>query len=123
MIKPTPFEIVADERCKVGSDGVRTVVLNGTAGRMFRRRGVKSYSGRPAAEKILPLLNELSGLLVNNITMPAAEVAARLEALRVLADGAARPAEHIEWLVTELNGVYVYTMGNHTIVSTEDLAP
>lgn len=117
---PVPFEIVReDEGLCVASNGAVQVVAHGAAARMFRRRGIRGIARKPAAEVLLPQLNELAGELVSNPDMDAREAVARL--LAIAGTVPTSEPQRMEWVVAELDGVRVYVDGSTVIVTREDL--
>lgn len=119
--EPVPFEIVTEPTgMRVASNGPAKLVLLEGDGELFKRRGVKRMSTMPTAERLLPLVNELAGELLQNPTMPDGEVLARLGALA----GMVPPDEptRIEWVVARVNGVNVFFDGQHVVVTRQDLS-
>lgn len=123
MADPTPFEIASAGEVVVADNGSMTVTMFAPeGGRLFKRRAVKVQPQSPAAEQVLPKLNQLAGdLLHGGASMTPADVAVRL---RALADEI-KPAdaEHFEWAVAELDGVRAYCDGKNVIVTRQDLYP
>lgn len=121
MAQPTPFEIVEHGGVRVASNGVASLSLLDAGGLLFRRRGVRGLQTAPAAEVLIPQLNQLAGELLANPETTAAEAVARVMAIA----GTVRFAEpeHSEWAVAELDGVRVYHDGSNVIVTREDLTP
>lgn len=119
MDQPTPFTIVREEgKPPIASNGkLALVVYDG--GELRLRRGIRTSSGAPIAERIVPYLNQLAGELLANSTMPPHEIASRLHTLQMACVPPER--QNIEWAYAELNGVRVYTDGEHVVVSTKDL--
>lgn len=121
--QPVPFEIVEQELggvvARQASNGtMRITVLDGDA-QLFRRRAVSGLAAKPAAETILPLVNQLAGDLLKELDMPAEQVAARLLALA--GQVPLTKPRNAEWVVAKLDGVYVTTDGVDVFVTREDL--
>lgn len=119
--EPTPFEIVTEPTgMRVASNGPTKLVLLENDGELLKRRGVKQNVGRHTAERLLPLVNELAGELLQRPTMPDGEVLARLGALA----GMVPPDEpaRIEWVVARVAGVNVFFDGQHVVVTRQDLS-
>lgn len=121
LTQPVPFEIIERDGVRVASNGALTVTLPDAGGRLFRRRGVTGISTKPAAELLIPLLNELAGELLQRPDTPAQEAVARLLAIAGLVP-VAEP-QRVEWLVAELDGVRAYTDGRNVVVTKQDLMP
>lgn len=119
----TTFEVFdVDTGAKVATNGtIRLILVEGAAGKVFRRRAVRGFNFKPAAEQVLPRLNEFAGELVANPKMPAEEVVNRLRALAGLIKE--QHPERIEWAVAELDGVRVYVAGGDVVVTRLDLNP
>lgn len=118
MEQPKPFQIVRNPgEPEVATNGtLALVVLDGGVVRL--RRGIRTSSGAPMAERILPHLNALAGELLANSAMSADEIAARLHALQVACVPPVQ--QNIEWAYGELNGVRVYVDGSTVLMSTQD---
>ena len=118
--EPVPFAIIREPNgLAVASNGPTRVAVLDADGSVFLRRGVRHLTGKPVAEQVLPLVNELAGQLLQNPAMPKEEVVARLSAV-----GAAIPPDeprNIEWVVAELGGVRVYFDGSNVVVTRQDL--
>ena len=120
--QPEPFTIVNADGVSVGSNGRATLtVYPGEGARLFARRAVKTVRTPPAAEGVLPQLNQLAGELLANPAMPPAEVAARLQHLAAAVVPPA--AQHVEWVVGELDGVRVYSDGVNAILTRKEMMP
>lgn len=120
MSKPAPFVIVKNQSMPdVATNGVVRLMCLDEGGRVVLRRGVSGLMASPVAEKLIPLLNQLAGELIENAEMPAGDVQARLHALQL----ACQPKEPqaIEWAFAELDGVRVYTDGTDMIMTRRDL--
>ena len=118
MEQPKPFQIVRNPgEPEVATNGtLALVVLDGGVVRL--RRGIRTSSGAPLAERILPHLNALAGELLANSAMSPDEIAARLHALQVACVPPVQ--QNIEWAYGELNGVRVYVDGSTVLMSTQD---
>lgn len=120
---PQPFEITA-----LGEGGGR-VAFNGAArltvleadALLFRRRAVKVSTAKPPAETVLPLLNELAGQLVADLSIDGETLSARLA--HIAQQIKPTPSTQVEWAVAELNGVRVYFDGHDVVVTQRDLQP
>jgi hypothetical protein len=120
---PIPFELLQQDGQRIATNGFTTVVLRAPAeqGRMFRRRGLRGVALAAPGQAVLPELNRLAGDLLQQLDMPAAQLAERLAAIAALA--APVEPEPVEWAVAELDGVRVYVDGSSVIVTREDLNP
>jgi hypothetical protein len=119
--QPTPFNIVRrDGLPDVATNGACSLVCPDAGGVIRLRRGIRGAFGAPAAEKILPHLNQLATELLSNSAMSPADVAARLHALQLVC--MPDPLPNIEWAYAELDGVRVYTNGQTVILTRQDLA-
>jgi len=121
VIQPVPFEIVEHEDIKVASNGSLRLTLLDSPGLLFKRRGIKGLSPKPAAESLLPKLNQLAGELLQQPEMPADLLRNMLIALAGTVQ--VQEPQRIEWAVVELDGVRVYTDGLDVIVTKQDLNP
>jgi hypothetical protein len=120
--QPVPFEIVEHENgLRVASNGQVRLSLTEVDGKLFRRRGISGLALKPAAEMLLPLVNELAGDLLNNPSMLAEEAVGRLLAMAGQVP-VKQPQRH-EWAVVELDNVKVFTNGLEIIVTRQDLRP
>lgn len=119
--QPLPFEItqLPDGGPRVASNGSARLMLTEQDGELFRRRGITGLSLKPAAEAVLPQLNALAGDLVANTAMPAAELLARLDAIK--AGVQTSEPQRIEWAVVKIHDVRVFFDGSTVIVSRSDL--
>lgn len=116
-----PFDIAERDGLRVASNGRVSVTLLADDGRLFRRRGVKGFTGKPPGEAILPALNELAGDILAQPDMSAEQIAGRLAALATQAMPIKPQA--IEWCVAELAGVRVYVEGESIVVTQRELMP
>lgn len=120
--QPLPFEIVnGTDGTQIASNGSLRVVLADAGGRMFRRRGIQGLQAKPAAEQLIPQLNQLAGELLQHPDMPAQEAVGRLLAMAGTVPVAA--PRRVEWVVAELKGVRVYSDGATVIVTEKELTP
>lgn len=120
MSQPVPFHLVrADNGLTVATNGAVRLTCLDDGGAVKLRRGICGVMAGPVVEKVLPLLNQLAGELLQNSAMDPVEVAARLHALQMLCKPQA--PQHLEWAYTELDGVRVYTDGQDVIVTRQDL--
>lgn len=119
--QPAAFEIVQQPNtgARVASNGRVRLMLSETDGELFRRRGIAGIALKPAAEVVLPQLNELAGDLVGNLGMPANEVVSRIDAIKATVQTG--EPRRIEWAVARLDGVSVYFDGETVIVTRADL--
>ena len=118
-VHPVAFEIADQDGVRVASNGtVRLSVLD-AGGKIFRRRGISGLALKPAAEVLIPQLNQLAGELLQRPDTPPHEAIGRLLAIAGLVPTA--EPQRIEWAVAELGGVRVYTDGRNVIVTTQDL--
>lgn len=121
--QPVPFEIIEQQvdglQVRQASNGtLRVTVLDGDA-QLFRRRAISGLSLKPAAELVLPHLNQLATDLLQQLDMPAEQVAARLLSLAGQIP-LAKP-RNAEWVVAKLDGVFVTTDGHDVFVTRRDL--
>lgn len=123
--KPVPFEIVPLEGgARVASNGAISVsVLADVAdAQVFRRRAVRGLPIKPAAEVLLPIVNQFAGeLLQRGAEFPADEAAARLVAMAGLMPDA--PPQAVEWMVVQAGDVKVYIDGGNVVITRADLQP
>jgi hypothetical protein len=120
--QPVPFEIVRGAAgLQVASNGHLRVLLPDEGGRLFRRRGIHGIRAKPPAEQIVPQLNAMAGELLQQPDTPAQEVIARLTAIAgtIITEEPRRT----EWLVAELNGVFIYTDGEAVVITTKEMVP
>lgn len=121
--QPVPFEIVEQHidglTVRQACNGAMRVTLMDADGRLFRRRAISGLALKPAAEQVLPHLNQLASDLLARLDMPAEEVAGRLLALAGQIP-LAKP-RNAEWVVAVLDGVHVTTDGTDVFVSRHDL--
>lgn len=103
----------------IASNGALQVIALDPGSKMFMRRGVRGLPGGPVAEKILPHLNELAGMLVANSAMPASEVAARLDLLKAACHQS--EPQNLECCVAELDGVRAYVQEGRVILTRQDI--
>ena len=124
--QPKPFDIVQRRGGAATGDGV--MASNGSTlvtvldddGKVFLRRGITGIVAGPLVERIIPVMNQLQGEMIEHAgTMTHHEVAARLHALQVLCV----PDEYknIEWAVAELDGVRAYVSDNIVYLTRADL--
>lgn len=123
-MQPAPFEIAESDGVRVASNGAATLTvladLAGT-GRLFRRRAQKGINVKPAAEAAIPLLNQLAGELLADLSLPGHVVAERI---RAIADAVQpEPPKNVEWAVAEVDGLRVYFDGCDVVVTRADLTP
>ena len=117
-MQPVPFTIVRNPgEPEVATNGTVALMVDG--GQVRLRRGIRTSSGAPMAERVLPHLNALAGDLLANSAMSAHDIAARLHALQVACVPPVQ--ENIEWAFGEIDGVRVYTDGNTVILTKQDL--
>lgn len=121
--QPVPFEIVEQEveggTVRQASNGTLRVTVFGKDAQLFRRRAISGLATKPAAELILPLVNQLAGDLLADLSMPAEQVAARLLALAGQVP-LAKP-RNSEWVVAKLGEIFVTTDGADVFVTEQDL--
>lgn len=88
---------------------------------MFRRRAQKGLSVKPAGEIAVPLLNQLCGELVADMSLPGHLVAERIRAIANAVQP--EPPKNVEWVVAEIDGLRVYFDGRDVLVSRADITP
>lgn len=120
--QPVPFEIVPQPGGqRVASNGeLALVVLEDLPGaQVFRRRSVSGLPLKPAAELLIPQLNQLAGDLLANPDTNAEQARQRLAAIA----GTVQTAEPVrsEALVVDVDGVRIYIAGTNVIVTRKDL--
>lgn len=119
-----PFEIAplpGDGGGRVASNGAARMTVLEADARLFKRRAMRVNTAKPPAETVLPLLNQLAGDLVADLSFDGAQLRERLAQI---AGAIADPAPStVEWSVAELNGVRVYFDGADVVVTTRDLYP
>jgi hypothetical protein len=118
---PIPFEIVEQDGAKVASNGTVRLLVRGEGGKVFRRRAITGIQTKPAAEILIPLLNQLATEFLSQPDVKAEDAVGRLLAMAGLVP--ITEPKRIEWAVGELNGVRVYTDGTTIVMTTEDLKP
>lgn len=119
--QPIPFEIVEQDGVRVASNGRLRLSVLDHGGQIMRRRGVTGLSAKPAAELLIPRLNELAGELLARPDTPAQEAVGKLLAIAGLVP-MAEPQRH-EWAVATLDGVHVYTDGINVVITRKELLP
>ena len=116
----TPFTLVKrDGQPMVASNGKVALTCPDEGGVMKLRRGIRATSAAPVGERLIPYLNELSGLLLADPTMPAHELGSRLHALQMQCQP--RVEENVEWAYAELDGVRCFTDGETIVLTRQDL--
>ena len=118
---PVPFEIVQTDAGQVGSNGAVTFILEGTEGRLFKRRAVSGIAMKSPIDVLVPQLNAYLGELIATPDMSPVDAVNRLLAIAGSMP-TAEPVKH-EWLVAELDEVKVFTDGKHIVVTKRDLQP
>lgn len=124
MRQPVPFTIVRHKgHPAVATNGSMTLLCLDDPDAVRLRRAIRTQGGAPMAEKLLPLLNQLAGDVLQDPSLPRADVRARLHALQLLCDDPL--IENKEWAYAELDGVRVYVdSATGTVVLTrQDLTP
>lgn len=119
-----PFEVVEADGRKVATNGAVTLsVLDDLAGaaRVFRRRAIKGMSMAPSGEMALPLLNQLAGDVLADLSMPAHVLAQRLAQIAERVQP--KQPEPVEWAVAEIDGVRIYFDGANVVVTRQNLQP
>lgn len=119
-----PFEITpfpGDEGGRTAFNGAARLTVLEAEARLFRRRAVKVSTAKPAAEAVLPMLNQLAGDLVANLEVDNDTLRARLA--DIAAQVKPQQSTQVEWAVAELNGVRVYFDGCDVVVTTRELQP
>lgn len=121
MAHPVPWAIDRRDGMQLASNGTSLLILR-DEGKLFLKRAIKGVGlGSCAAERVLPQLNQLAGELLQQPSMPAQQIAHRLQALAGLAH-VPEPV-HVEWAVAELDGVKVYCNGPEVLVTKQDMTP
>lgn len=122
MDQPIPFEIdCSPGRPAVATNGrVRVTVLD-KEGNMVRRRALVGIKAACPADAIIPQLNKLAGELVQDMSMPAGDIQARLLSLAAFAQPS--DPQRVEWLRASLNGVQVFTDGVDIVITTGEIHP
>lgn len=119
-----PFEITplpGDGGGRVAFNGATRLTVLEADARLFRRRAVKVSTTKPPAETVLPLLNELAGQLVADLSIDGETLSARLA--HIAQQIKPTTSTQVEWAVAELNGVRVYFDGQDVVVTQRDLQP
>jgi len=122
--QPAPFEIVEADGTRVASNGAASLTILADLagqGRLFRRRAQKGLNVKPAGEIAVPMLNQLCGELVANLSMPGDQVVARIRAIAEAVQP--EPPKNVEWAVAEIDGLRVYSDGRDVIVTRADITP
>lgn len=121
--QPVPFEITSHDvdglQVRQACNGTLRVTLLDADGEIFRRRAITGIAMKPAAEQVLPHLNQLATDLLQQLDMPAEQVVGRLLALA--GQVPLTKTRNAEWVVAKLDGVYVTTDGVDVFVTRKDL--
>lgn len=121
--QPVPFEIIEHSAdgltVRQASNGALRVTVMDADAKLFRRRAISGIAMRPAAELVLPHLNQLATDLLQQLDMPAEQVAGRLLALA--GQIPLTKPKNTECVVAVLDGVHVITDGRDVFVSRKDL--
>lgn len=133
---PTPFEIreaadASGARVVVAANGppdaagTQVLMLLDPAGTVVRRRALKGVALAPAADVVVPMLNQLATDIVRDLNagvpVPGDQLQARLMAIASMVP-TAKPTP-VEWCMADIDGVRVYLDGRNVIVTRQDLRP
>lgn len=119
---PIPFEIVPQAGGqRIASDGhIALVVLEDLPeAQIFRRRSVSGLPLKPAAEVLVPQLNQLAGELLAAPATTAEQARQRLLAIA----GTVQVADPVrsEAVVCQVDGLHIYISGTAVVVTRKDL--
>lgn len=122
MADPVPFEIVSQGGVRVASNGrLRVCTFENESVAMVKVRAISGLAVRPAAESVIPQLNQLAGELLRKPDTPPEEIRNRLIAMSGTVN-VPQPMRH-EWLKVTVDDWKIYTDGEQVVVTKNELSP